>query len=63
MAPDIADMKAEEPLGPWVSSTMGEVKLMPEHGLEEELNNCNQDVTHTYHTDTPTEECAVISDR
>lgn len=62
MAPYIADMTAEKPPGPWVSSPVGEVKLMPEHGLEEELNSCNQEVTH-YHTDTPTEECAAIIDR
>ncbi|KAI3377179.1 hypothetical protein L3Q82_009095, partial [Scortum barcoo] len=59
MAPHIADMTAEKPLGPWVSCPVGEVKMMPEQ-LEEELNSCNQEVTH-YHTEG-TEECAVITD-
>ncbi|XP_051234957.1 E3 ubiquitin-protein ligase MARCHF3 [Dicentrarchus labrax] len=61
MAPDIADMTAEEPLGPWVSSPVGDVKLMPEHGLEKELNCCNQEVMH-HHTDMPTEECSANTD-
>lgn len=62
MAPHIADMTAEEPLGPWVSSCVGEVKLMPEHGLEEELDSCNQQVTQC-HTDTNFEDCATVTDR
>ncbi|XP_070690685.1 E3 ubiquitin-protein ligase MARCHF3 [Pempheris klunzingeri] len=61
MAPDIADMTAEEPLDPWVSSPVGEVKSMPEHSLEDEANSCNQELMH-YHTDTPTEEYAVVTD-
>ncbi|XP_053177962.1 E3 ubiquitin-protein ligase MARCHF3 [Scomber japonicus] len=54
-------MTAEEPLGPWVSSCVGEVKLMPEHGLEEELDSCNQQVTQC-HTDTNFEDCATVTD-
>ncbi|KAL7405441.1 hypothetical protein ABVT39_000745 [Epinephelus coioides] len=61
MAPHIADMTAEEPLGPWVSSPVGEVKLTPERRLEEELNNCNQEATH-YDTDMPAEGCAPNTD-
>ncbi|XP_070764670.1 E3 ubiquitin-protein ligase MARCHF3 [Enoplosus armatus] len=61
MAPCIADMTAEKPLGPWVSRPAGEVKVMPEHGPDEELNSCNQEVER-YHTGTPTEECAAITD-
>ena len=60
MAPDIADMTAEEPLGPWVSSPVGEVKSMPEHDLEEELNGYNQEVTLCH---ISTEECEAITDR
>ncbi|XP_029904013.1 E3 ubiquitin-protein ligase MARCH3 isoform X2 [Myripristis murdjan] len=38
-------MTTEQPLmGPWVPSPAGEVKLMPEEGLEEERNSCNQEV-------------------
>lgn len=62
MAPQTLAMTAEEPVGPWLLSPVGEVKLMPEHGLEEELNSCNQEVTH-YNTDTPCEEYAPITDR
>ncbi|XP_031702565.1 E3 ubiquitin-protein ligase MARCH3-like [Anarrhichthys ocellatus] len=62
MAPHIADMTAEELPVPWVSSPVGEVKLMPEIGLEEGLNSCNQEVTHC-HIDTPGEECSTITDR
>ncbi|XP_040895731.1 E3 ubiquitin-protein ligase MARCHF3 [Toxotes jaculatrix] len=61
MAPHIPDMTAEEPLGLWVLSPVGEVKSMPEHTLEEELNSCNQEATY-YHTDVPTEECAAVTD-
>ncbi|KAM9366652.1 E3 ubiquitin-protein ligase MARCHF3 [Symphorus nematophorus] len=59
MAPDIADMTAEEPLGPWVPSSVGEVKLMPEHNQEEEHNDHNQEVT-LYHI--AAEESAAITD-
>nr|XP_046254209.1 E3 ubiquitin-protein ligase MARCHF3 [Scatophagus argus] len=61
MAPDIADMTGEEPLGPWVSSPVGEIKLMPELGLEEKPNCFKQDVKH-YHTDKPSDECEAITD-
>ncbi|XP_029282617.1 E3 ubiquitin-protein ligase MARCH3 [Cottoperca gobio] len=60
MAPYRADMTAEELLSPWVYSPVGEVKLMSEHGLEKELNRCNQEVTH--HADMATEECTAITD-
>ncbi|XP_022598028.1 E3 ubiquitin-protein ligase MARCH3-like [Seriola dumerili] len=53
-------MTAKEPLGPWVLSPVGEVKLMPKHRLEEVstgINSCNQEVMD-HHTDMPTEEHA-----
>uniref|UniRef100_A0A8D3B2H9 RING-CH-type domain-containing protein n=1 Tax=Scophthalmus maximus TaxID=52904 RepID=A0A8D3B2H9_SCOMX len=59
MAPRIPDMTAKEPLGSL--SPMGEVKLMPEHRLEEELPSCNPEVTH-YLTDVPSEEVAAVAD-
>ncbi|XP_031148603.1 E3 ubiquitin-protein ligase MARCH3-like isoform X1 [Sander lucioperca] len=62
MAPYIADMSSEEPLGPWVPNPVGEVKVLPEHGLEEQLNSCNQEVTHYHTCDMATEECAAIPD-
>lgn len=62
MAPDVKDMTAEEALGPRVPSPVGEVRLMPEDGLEKELNCFNQEVMH-HHTDMPTEECAAMTDR
>ncbi|KAM7423509.1 hypothetical protein PAMA_000049 [Pampus argenteus] len=49
-------MTAEEPLGPWLSSCVGEVKLMPEH----KPDSCNQDVTH-YHIDTPSDDYAAVT--
>lgn len=51
MAPHTVGMAAEEPLGPWALSPVGELKLMPELRLEDELNG-NQDATHR-HTDEP----------
>ncbi|KAK5874662.1 hypothetical protein PBY51_019590 [Eleginops maclovinus] len=63
MAPDTADMTAEELPIPRVSSLVeGWVKLRVEHRLEEELNNCNFEVSHC-HTDLPTEGPAAIPDR
>ncbi|XP_071329061.1 E3 ubiquitin-protein ligase MARCHF3 [Trachinotus anak] len=61
MAPHTLDMTAKEPLSPWVLSPMGEVKLMPRHWLEEEINSCNQDIKD-HHTDMPTEEHAAVTD-
>ncbi|XP_026150124.1 E3 ubiquitin-protein ligase MARCH3 [Mastacembelus armatus] len=57
MAPHTLGMTAEESLGPWVLSSMGEVKFIPERGLEEELPICNQEVPH-YHTNRPSEAAA-----
>ncbi|XP_034418620.1 E3 ubiquitin-protein ligase MARCH3 [Cyclopterus lumpus] len=54
-------MTAEEPPAPRGSGPVGGGKL-PEHGLEEGLNGCSQEVTH-YHIDPPTEEYAAITDR
>ncbi|XP_068434704.1 E3 ubiquitin-protein ligase MARCHF3-like [Clinocottus analis] len=62
MAPQIADMTKEELPAPLVSSPVGEFKLMPEHGLEEGLNGCNQEVTR-YPIDPQSEERAAITDR
>ncbi|XP_040021477.2 E3 ubiquitin-protein ligase MARCHF3 [Gasterosteus aculeatus] len=58
MAPHRADMTAEDPPPPWVPGPVGEVKLMPEEGL----NSCSPDVTH-FHTDTPGQECTATTDR
>ncbi|XP_060902087.1 E3 ubiquitin-protein ligase MARCHF3 [Labrus mixtus] len=60
MAPDIAEMTAEETLDQWVSSPVGELKLTADQELEEELHRFDQ-VTD-YHTDTPSEECTAISE-
>ncbi|XP_028258111.1 E3 ubiquitin-protein ligase MARCHF3 [Parambassis ranga] len=49
-------MTAEDPGYPWVSSPVGEVKLIPLHEQEEEGHSCNQEVM-LYQTDTPCEEC------
>ncbi|KAM8763407.1 E3 ubiquitin-protein ligase MARCHF3 [Acanthopagrus schlegelii] len=54
-------MTAEESLGQRVCSSVREVKLMPEHGLREELKSCNEEGTH-YHTGMPSEECPAITD-
>ncbi|XP_032393313.1 E3 ubiquitin-protein ligase MARCH3 isoform X1 [Etheostoma spectabile] len=62
MAPYVADMTSEVPLGPWVPSPVGEVKVLPEHGLEEQLNSCNQEITHYHTCDMATEECAGLPD-
>uniref|UniRef100_UPI003AADD0C4 E3 ubiquitin-protein ligase MARCHF3 n=1 Tax=Centroberyx gerrardi TaxID=166262 RepID=UPI003AADD0C4 len=61
MAPYKADMTTEQPLSPWVPSPIGEVKLMPEEGLEDELNSCNQEVMDS-HGDTPSTESTTTSD-
>nr|XP_019935337.1 PREDICTED: E3 ubiquitin-protein ligase MARCH3-like [Paralichthys olivaceus] len=54
-------MTAEEPVGLWVLSPVGEVKLLPEHRLKEEHCNCNPEVTYFY-TETPSEVCAALTD-
>ncbi|XP_047437633.1 E3 ubiquitin-protein ligase MARCHF3 [Mugil cephalus] len=46
-------MTAEDPRSLWVSSPVGEVTLMSEHGQEEELNS--------YHIEMPTKECAAVT--
>ena len=55
-------MTAEEPNGLWVLSPEGEVKLLPEHRLKEDDHNCDPEVT-CYHTETPSEVCAALTDR
>ncbi|XP_053279077.1 E3 ubiquitin-protein ligase MARCHF3 [Pleuronectes platessa] len=61
MAPCIPDMTAEEPVGLWVLSPVGEVKLLPEHRLKEERQNCDPEVT-CCHTETPSEVSAALTD-
>ncbi|XP_041648958.1 E3 ubiquitin-protein ligase MARCHF3 [Cheilinus undulatus] len=58
MAPDPAEMTAKETLDTGVPA--GELKLSPEHGLEEELKRLNQ-VT-SYQKDTLSEEYTAVSD-
>ncbi|KAM4602946.1 E3 ubiquitin-protein ligase MARCHF3 [Polymixia lowei] len=54
-------MTTEQPLGPWVGSLTGEVKSVPEEGLEEEPNTYNQEVMDCY-GDTPSMEYRTTSD-
>ncbi|XP_063337084.1 E3 ubiquitin-protein ligase MARCHF3 [Pelmatolapia mariae] len=61
MAPRTADMTVEDPVGRWGSSPVEEVKLIPEPALDEELHSSSQEVM-CYHGDTPTAECASITD-
>ncbi|XP_005726439.1 E3 ubiquitin-protein ligase MARCH3 [Pundamilia nyererei] len=61
MAPRTADMTVEDPVGRWGSSPVEEVKLIAEPGLDEELHSSSQEVM-CYHGDTPTAECASITD-
>ncbi|XP_067350398.1 E3 ubiquitin-protein ligase MARCHF3 [Channa argus] len=61
MAPHTLDMTAEETLHPWVLNPVGEVRLTPEQGQEEELNSCNLDVTQ-HHAHTPCGERPLFPD-